>query len=353
MVKFLLTFAAALAAACPSSMAQESQSPWTQAMFGADEAVVDGNGRVDNEIPDEKGNVRSNWVVKMTGNATVVGDLLSGVRIERTGQNTTATGIENPNAGMLTYPSLVPLVAYRSVVNDNHLIGKTSEGTSPLSGQKFKLQNKEGITLQPGKYYFTDFSMLGECELKLTGATTIYMSGKVEVTGKAKLNVDGSPCRLHIISSSDSPSKAMWFSGQSVTKAMLYALRSEVQLNLNSEVFGAVIAKRAKVAGNAVLHYVKCGRALEEVPTNPPPMPNPDPNNPPPTPGGELPIDPIGIIIGRPPTPGTQPNPGLPTQPPSNPVGSIKPPLPKLPPLNPKLPPIPPCPNSVPQRIGR
>lgn len=119
---------------------------------------------------------------------------------------------------------------------------------------EFKLQGDEILELPSGEYFFTEFKVLGQAELKVAGTATIYLGGKSEISGKAKVNVEGDPCHLRILSAGDS----VHFAGQSTAKLSLYGMLADVQASGKAEVHGAVTAKSAHVGGDAKVHYHSC-----------------------------------------------------------------------------------------------
>jgi len=125
--------------------------PWKHAaVFGSDEAWVGERALIESATPGKPGNLRANKLVKLAGDATVRGDVLSAQRIQKSGNNVTVTGQEDDRAGMLTYPSLTTFIDSQKNAHNNALLGRTNLGTNPLSGSKFALQGSRRWSETPG-----------------------------------------------------------------------------------------------------------------------------------------------------------------------------------------------------------
>lgn len=229
--------------------------PFHQAVFGQEEVKLDGNAVVDSYVgtydpanPGSDGDVRSNKDVDLNGNALVRGDATAGQNVVFNGNNAQVTGTVSEGASPLDYPVLAALVASKADSNDNANI------STGLNGTAFKLQGTEAVELPGGSYYFTEFKMLGESKLTLTGAAIFYVDGPVDVSGKARLNDEGDPTTLLIISAADA-SKPIKIAGQSKAWALFYGMATKTDISVNAEVFGAVVTGAFKISGNAQLHY--------------------------------------------------------------------------------------------------
>ena len=229
--------------------------PFQQAVFGQEEVKLDGNAVVDSYTgaydpanPGSNGDVRSNKDVELNGNALVRGDAAAGQSVIFNGNNAQVTGSVTEGAAAIDYPILAALVASKADANDNANI------SAGLTGTAFKLQGTQSVELPGGSYYFTDFKMLGESKLTLTGPAIFYVDGGVDVSGKARLNDGGDPTNLLILSAADA-NKPIKVAGQSKAWALFYGMATKVDLSVNAEVFGAVVTREFKISGNAQLHY--------------------------------------------------------------------------------------------------
>lgn len=242
-------------------------APTCGGVWGLDEVKVPGNVVVDSYFSTEgdysagsandNGDVCSNGPMNVSGSIEIHGDVI-GDPVEVAGGKAIITGYIDE----LDKPVEVPPVDFGDVAtnNDNATIGLTDQGRDPfpsggkyLGGWNLVIRANDNLTLAPGTYYF-DSAVLGSKMLTgsitLTGPTTIYVAGDFGAAGKAQLNTTRNPHNLTIYSSGSKFKLA----GKAAVYGSIFAPNTDVMLVGNAEMYGALIGKTVKMAGNFNFH---------------------------------------------------------------------------------------------------
>ncbi len=247
-----------VALAAPAFAQDAHICPFGQGLFGEEEVKIDGNASVNAYTPGEPPTfedtavVRSNQLVRLDGNARIGGDAVSGGLVTRQGGNTVITGSTMENAEALAYPGLADWILSREEANSNDAIPATANGEQAVRDGKLDVRANDTLTLPGGDYFFAEVDVKGT--LRTTGSVRFFVAGRMDVSGQAQLNPDAEPATLYVFSASEL-ARAVRFSGQSRSFCLVYAMRTEVQVSVNSEVYGAIVSKRIEIAGNAQFHY--------------------------------------------------------------------------------------------------
>lgn len=218
--------------------------PFKSAMFASDSMKLEGSVSVD-------GDVRSNKMIVLDGSASVSGDVEAGGGIDKTGKDAVVKGHQVTDMPNLALPSLKGLGEARVSYCSNSQIQLSSKGRKALEGNSLKIQPDDDFTLNAGEYCVGDFSIAGI--LRVNGAVKIYVSGNVEIGGKAKINSDGTPGSLIIIAYGEG--KTFKIDGNVQVKAAIYAMNPAVAISGSSEIWGSIAAKSVKAGGNSKIHY--------------------------------------------------------------------------------------------------
>ncbi len=196
------------------------------------------------------GHVCSNGPIDILGSAIVNGDAHPGYGFAVTqsggGQ---VTGNTSPLPQPLLFPPIDPGDA--AVTNDNGQIPLSSEGNNVIDANgNFATGGGESVALPPGIYYLNSISMSGGSTFVVTGPTTIYVAGNVDMQGGTALNMTDVPKNLTL--------KVMGsqcdFSGNAELSAIVYAPQTIVTRDGSSEFYGSIVAKELIIKGSGSLH---------------------------------------------------------------------------------------------------
>lgn len=253
MRRVLVGVVVAAAIAAPAWGQNAHICPFGQALFGEEEVKLDGNAQVDAYEPgtpptfSDTAVVRSNRLVRLDGRARVGGDAVSGGSVTLDRRNVVVTGNVVENAESLSYPALTDWILSHEEGNDND-----SVPSGAMQNGALRVRANETVTLAAGDYYFTQVDVQGT--LAVSGAARIFVSGRFDVGGQGALNPDGEPANLYVFSAAD-VAHGVKLSGQSRSFALIYAMRTDVQVSTNAEAFGSIVAKSILIEGNAMFHY--------------------------------------------------------------------------------------------------
>ncbi|MBI2921446.1 MAG: hypothetical protein HYY18_10225 [Planctomycetes bacterium] len=231
--------------------------PWAQAVYGQDQAKMDGNAGVNAYAPGtppsftDDAVVRSNDLVRLEGNARIGGNAVSGGKVEQKGTKTEITGSIVEGADPLAFPALTDWIASKASANDNATAPATEKGNSAVKDGKLEVKAGDTLTLAEGDYYFTEVDIKGTLDVS-SGTVRIFVSGSTDISGE--VNPDGDPGDLWLLSST-TKSNGVKMAGTSTAWMAVYAMSGEVQVTGDAELFGAVTARTVQISGNGQVHY--------------------------------------------------------------------------------------------------
>jgi len=155
------------------------------ALIGIEEVKIEGQGQV-------SGDIRSNGEIEINGKAIVQGDVFA-QEVEINGKaEVTGKVVENALKISSAPIDLVLISSSVSQNNDNSKILLTEKGKPAISKEgKFKIEDKDSITLSSGVYYFTGIEIVGQSTVTISGNVNIFCTGKVKIAGKSVFNPDG------------------------------------------------------------------------------------------------------------------------------------------------------------------
>lgn len=212
------------------------------------------------------GNLCSGGDITVAGSVVIDGDVMPGLdsQLVMNGGSAVITGATCPQG---TDPN-PPAIDFSDVEfdNDNGTIGLTDSGTNPMSGNTLSLASNESLTLAPGTYYFDAALFDSGSALTLTGATTIFVLGDFNISGKGTVNTTMDPADLTIMSGGSS----VTMRGQSAFYGMIFAPNATIKLSGNAEYFGAIIGNDVTVAGSFQFHVDESLTISDFIPLGPP-----------------------------------------------------------------------------------
>lgn len=169
------------------------------------------------------------------------------------------------------------------------IVGSNDNGdlsNPPLNGLSFSMSSNDTSTIGASgddkDYHFSDFSLDSNSILTIQGDVTLYVDGNfslnsntevvfaagasltINVTGtfnidsNAKMNDGGRPQNLQIYSnatSSDNGDYKVELNSNSGFRGTIYAPNSAIDVNSNSNAYGAVRGKYVNMASNGAFHY--------------------------------------------------------------------------------------------------
>lgn len=212
-------------------------------------------GRYSPRTARDNGNLASDGPIRL-GRPVINGDAQPGRGFETTVQgDALVTGTVSPRLRPLHLPGVSPGLA--AEINDNKIMPKIPRGNGlsrPIdAGGSFRLGGNITYDLPPGLYYFNDLSLFEGATVNITGPTTIYLTGNLEIEGGFLLNTLNSAGNLRIL-------MAGWNTTASVTLdadlyAVLYAPHSSVQIQGSAQFFGAIVGRTLYASGTSRVHY--------------------------------------------------------------------------------------------------
>jgi hypothetical protein len=208
-------------------------------------------GTYNPSAPGGDGDVIAEGAITLGGSAYVNGDAKS-ASVSLSG-NATVTGTTSPLRRPLDLPSVDATAA--SVTNNNAglpLVKKGKNLISPLDAQRnFSLTGGVNYQIPPGTYYFNNFSLGGQSTLSVSGPTIIYLTGNFDSSGGDVINSTQIPNNLRIFMTGGTAkvnAGVDWY-------GLLYAPDTEVSINGNADIFGAVVGRVLETSGTADIHF--------------------------------------------------------------------------------------------------
>lgn len=194
------------------------------------------------------GDVCSNGDITVAGSADIYGDVL-GNTVTLLGASLTISGIVDEVVTILDTPTL----DFGDVAtnNDNATIGLTDGGIDPIVGDNhLHLDSSDNLTLAPGTYRFKHIKMASSATLTLTGPTTIYLAGNLNMSTNTVINTTQNPTDLTIISSGTD----VELSGSAGFYGSILAPNATIKLSGNSDYYGALLGATVDFKGNFSFH---------------------------------------------------------------------------------------------------
>lgn len=204
-------------------------------------------------------NSGSGGIVELDGRVNVMGNITVGPGGAASTSLNVHGGSTYQSASVAASPVTLP--AMNPTLGPNK--GDVSTSGTLTPGTYRNLNLRGNLQLQAGTYIFTgDIDLSGQASILLptTGnqKVTIYVLGKVEITGNSSINGNTKlPTNLTIyggpktekfeISGLGGQSQGLYFA--------LYAPYTEFEISGNAEIFGSVISDTFEMSGNGALHF--------------------------------------------------------------------------------------------------
>jgi Flp pilus assembly protein TadG len=202
-----------------------------------------------------RGSVCSDGPIIIDGTPVIRGDARAGEGYDVSLYgNPTVTGSIGSRLEKLNLPPVDASVA--AVDNDNDQIPMIPEGNSwvsPVDSEgNFLLDGTKVIDMPPGTYYFNDFTVEGQSTFNIHGPTTIYVTGNLRRAGGTVVNNSTQlPENLTFLMTGGTAS----VTSDNAFHGVIYAPNTDVTIDGDSDIYGAVVGKTLTVTGSGSGHY--------------------------------------------------------------------------------------------------
>lgn len=123
--------------------------------------------------------------------------------------------------------------------------------SEPLGNEALRLNGHDTLTLPGGVYHFSSITINGGAKLTFTGPATVY-TGSFILNGNGIASADEAPPNLSV---KVVGAGRVTLNGATDFYGHIYAPESEVTLNGNNELFGAITSKRLVGNGSVKMWY--------------------------------------------------------------------------------------------------
>jgi Flp pilus assembly protein TadG len=197
-----------------------------------------------------EGHVCSNGNITMSGSAAIHGNAQPGVSgIVKSSSSIGVLGKISNLSKPLSYPPVDPGNA--ATVNNNSKIPLSANNKQPLdSSGKFTLSGGDSVTLAPGTYYFNQLALSGGSMININGPTTIYVNGKVDLSGGSVANKTLLPANLQLFCMGATAN----ISGGSDFYGVVYGPSCAMTRSSSASFFGAIIGAQLTMSGSGGIH---------------------------------------------------------------------------------------------------
>ena|GEM_PF-1548705 len=211
----------------------------------------------------QNGDICSNEDILINGGVVIRGDAMYGP-----GHDITIHGGSGEIWGLVggiccpAEPPLVDASAARTT-NDNDTAGTNQDRLSdngfmrPAANNKVMLVSDDNLTLwggvsleNPGTYYFSSATMVGQSTMTIGGPTVIYIDGDGTLTGGGLINTTQDPRNLIIYCTGND----LKLSGNAAFYGAVVAPNADITLQGTSDYYGTIIGRTITAVGDFVLH---------------------------------------------------------------------------------------------------
>jgi type IV pilus assembly PilX-like protein len=252
-------------------LAKKRSSVYRRAVYGDSAVDIVGNALVDAYNSDSGayapggmgGDVGSDGLIHVGGNADVYGNVVTADTIITNG-SMTIRGTAN-NSGSTT--NLEPITQadldyakWNSGAPANLTLsgGATyNSGTRALSASGSTAQ----IMMTSGIYFFSSISLTSGAKLVIPAdqEVIIFTTGSINAAGGTIVNTNAKPSDLQIYSTG----LTVDITGSATIYAAIYAPNAEIKVSGGGTVFGSLVGKSVKDAGNGTVHFDRALLDLE------------------------------------------------------------------------------------------
>lgn len=215
------------------------------------DSYISPDGPYDAITARDNGDVCSGRDIRVMGSYDINGDMMAGFgySVDERGGAGNITGLTtSTTSGVEAPPVDLEDAKYN---NDNGTIGLTDDGNSPFSsGLNLGIGSHDNLTLAPGTYFFESMTFRAAASLTVTGPTTIYLTGNLDITGEGTINTPKDPADLTIISAGS----AVVMTGSVEFYGSILAPFADVRLGGTSDYYGAIVGGTVTMFGDFQFH---------------------------------------------------------------------------------------------------
>ena len=213
------------------------------------------------------GNIGTNGTLNLSGSADIKGDtylvnvVTAGSCPTQTYNNGSSNGVEGSLIAMGSpkvfanpvYPNPSPALTTSTGYSSNTTLAPGNYNNVSVSGGKT-------LTLSPGTYNFNSLILSGGSSIVINGSGTLVIeiagagspSKAIDFSGGSITNAGGNPANVQIVYAGSQP---MTLSGGSSTAAVVYAPNSAITMSGSSPWYGAIVGKTYNSSGGSAIHY--------------------------------------------------------------------------------------------------
>ncbi|HEU4436447.1 MAG TPA: hypothetical protein VFR89_03205 [candidate division Zixibacteria bacterium] len=252
-------------------LAKKRSIVYRRAVYGDSSVDVLGNALVDAYNSDSGayapggmgGDVGSNGLIHVGGDATVYGNVGTADTIITNG-SMTIYGTSNNSASTTTLEPITKADLDYAKWNSNVSTGMTLSGGATYNSGTYALSasgSTAQITMTSGIYFFSSISLTSGAKLVVPSdqKVVIFMTGTLNAAGGTIANTSAKPENLQVYSTG----LTVDITGSATIYAAIYAPNAEIKVSGGGTVFGSLVGKSVKDAGNGTVHFDRALLDLE------------------------------------------------------------------------------------------
>ena len=129
--------------------------------------------------------------------------------------------------------------------------------TGLIDQGSLRATGNDTVTRTGGTYWFSTIKIDGNGKVNFTGPATVYVTGKVEISGNGIGSAQSLPPNLiiKVKSAQGEGGDSVKISGNAGFFGAIYAPNSEVKVSGNANIYGALVGNTIEQEGNGKVHY--------------------------------------------------------------------------------------------------
>ena len=189
--------------------------------------------------------VSTQGAVNLQPGSIVNGNVGAGTVVTNKG-TVNGTVAQNQSAGALVAPAAPDCGAFT--------LNPSITGNFSYSNGDLKVSGNSAVQVAAGTYCFHNVTLTGGATLQVSGPVVINLTGELKASGGSFANQTHIPLNLQI-ASSFTGNNGVSLNGGADAYLTVYAPMTDVSLNGNTSLFGAVLGKTLTLSGNPDVHY--------------------------------------------------------------------------------------------------
>ncbi|MCI0329933.1 MAG: hypothetical protein L0196_03135 [candidate division Zixibacteria bacterium] len=252
-------------------LAKKRSSVYRRAVYGDSTVDVVGNALVDAYNSDSGaytpggmgGDIGSDGLIHVGGDATIYGNVATADTIITNG-SMTIYGTSNNSASTVTLEPITQTDLDYAKWNSDVSTSMTLSGGATYNSGTYALSasgSTAQITMTTGIYFFSSISLTSGAKLVIPSdqQVVIFMTGSLNAAGGIIANTSAIPANLQVYSSG----LTIDITGSATIYAAIYAPNAEIKVSGGGVVYGSLVGKTVKDAGNGTVHFDRALLDLE------------------------------------------------------------------------------------------